>query len=377
MIFSIRSFVKGVNYAEGPSDDWPSLGTLLWTAVVSIVIHFALIVLVVPGLNPVDRRIDPRVYHVTLRPVALTHSPEIAQPPPPIQRNRIPRQERKPVEAVMKMAVSEKRVVPFSEVAPKRILEVAPKPDVQLKEEEELKQPVPLPMTAVWTPEPRVEPKKDEDATSPPRPMSSGENEIGNSPPAPGEVKISSGSGAGQGNGPGRNQGGGSGQGQLEGRVGSGGGSSGGTLALVGPGGGAGAGSGSGSGPETGRGGSGKGVSGLGPSGTGGSGPGSSANGFGQSGVGSGLPRPSYAGNPKPVYPAEAKKKGYQGDVLLRVEVLANGRVGQIEVKKSSSYELLDISALEAVRKWRFIPGRKEGLDVTVWVNIPIKFELR
>jgi protein TonB len=87
--------------------------------------------------------------------------------------------------------------------------------------------------------------------------------------------------------------------------------------------------------------------------------------------------RPSYAENPKPIYPQEAKEKGFEGEVVLRVEVLANGRVGQIEIKRSSSYELLDRSALTAVKQWRFTPARKGDVVIPLWVNIPVKFQLQ
>ena len=87
--------------------------------------------------------------------------------------------------------------------------------------------------------------------------------------------------------------------------------------------------------------------------------------------------RPRYADNPKPIYPQEAKEKGYEGEVVLRVEVLVNGRVGQIEIKKSSSYELLDRSALTAVKQWRFIPAKKGDVAIPLWVNIPVKFQLQ
>jgi TonB family protein len=87
--------------------------------------------------------------------------------------------------------------------------------------------------------------------------------------------------------------------------------------------------------------------------------------------------RPSYPDNPKPIYPHEAKEKGYEGEVVLRVEVLANGRVGQIEIKKSSSHELLDRSALTAVKQWRFTPAKKGDVAISLWVNIPVKFQLQ
>ena len=87
--------------------------------------------------------------------------------------------------------------------------------------------------------------------------------------------------------------------------------------------------------------------------------------------------QPKYAENPKPIYPQEARKKGYEGEVVLRVEVLQNGRVGQIDVKKSSGYELLDRSALTTVKQWKFVPAKKGEEAIPLWVNIPVKFQLQ
>jgi protein TonB len=91
----------------------------------------------------------------------------------------------------------------------------------------------------------------------------------------------------------------------------------------------------------------------------------------------SGVSLPGYGVNPKPVYPPEARDRGCQGDVILKVEVLSNGRVGQIEVGKSSGYEALDQSALATVKKWRFIPAKRDMVAIPCWVNIPIKFQLK
>ena len=88
------------------------------------------------------------------------------------------------------------------------------------------------------------------------------------------------------------------------------------------------------------------------------------------------MPYPRYGKNPKPVYPQEAREKGYQGEVLLRVEVLPNGRVGQVEVRRSSGHEVLDQSALATVKQWSFIPAKKGEVAIPFWVNIPIKFQL-
>jgi len=97
---------------------------------------------------------------------------------------------------------------------------------------------------------------------------------------------------------------------------------------------------------------------------------------FSSRGGGNGA-QPRYAENPKPIYPLEAREKGYEGEVVLKVEVLINGRVGQIEIKKSSGYELLDHSALTTVKQWRFIPAKKDDVAIPLWVNIPVKFQLQ
>jgi TonB family protein len=92
---------------------------------------------------------------------------------------------------------------------------------------------------------------------------------------------------------------------------------------------------------------------------------------------GSNVSPPRIIENPKPVYPLEARQKGYEGKVLLRVEVLTNGRVGKVEVKKSSGYELLDQAALEAMKRWRFIPAKRGKVPFRSWGNNVITFQLR
>ena len=87
--------------------------------------------------------------------------------------------------------------------------------------------------------------------------------------------------------------------------------------------------------------------------------------------------QPRYADNPKPLYPQEARNKGYEGEVLLRVQVLSNGGVGEIEVRSSSGHEILDRSAIKTVKQWKFIPAKKGETSVPVWVNIPVAFQLR
>ena len=85
---------------------------------------------------------------------------------------------------------------------------------------------------------------------------------------------------------------------------------------------------------------------------------------------------PRYNENSLPAYPLPARRRGYAGVVMLSVEVLADGRVGRLEMKKTSGYDLLDKSAQETVKGWKFSPGKKMGAPVSMWVDVPVRFEL-
>ena len=109
-----------------------------------------------------------------------------------------------------------------------------------------------------------------------------------------------------------------------------------------------------------------------------GTGVGDSGTGLDTKGTGRGaeIGYPDYGVNPKPNYPKIAKRHGYEGLVVLNVFVLESGNVGKIEIRKSSGYGVLDNSALDAVRKWVFIPGKKNGRAMSSWVVVPIRFDL-
>jgi len=85
----------------------------------------------------------------------------------------------------------------------------------------------------------------------------------------------------------------------------------------------------------------------------------------------------AYLNNPKPPYPAAAVRRGAEGRVILLAEVLADGRAGRVQLEQSSGHALLDASAMNTVRTWRFTPARKDGVIVTQTVRIPIEFNLR
>ncbi len=86
---------------------------------------------------------------------------------------------------------------------------------------------------------------------------------------------------------------------------------------------------------------------------------------------------PLYKSNPPPRYPAAARRRGQQGTVVLSVYVDVYGRVANLWLFESSGYRVLDIAALQAVRGWIFEPGRQGGTKVAMWVNVPVRFELK
>ena len=92
--------------------------------------------------------------------------------------------------------------------------------------------------------------------------------------------------------------------------------------------------------------------------------------------AGTTIAMPRYFDNKRPAYPVAARRNGYEGTIVLSAQVLTSGDVGELRVKKSSGYEILDQSALEAVRQWRFEPGRRMGQPITTWVEVPIRFVL-
>jgi periplasmic protein TonB len=81
--------------------------------------------------------------------------------------------------------------------------------------------------------------------------------------------------------------------------------------------------------------------------------------------------------NKAPDYPIAARLAGVEGRVLLSVRIDTSGKVSQVHVDQSSGHSLLDQSALEAVRFWRFSPAKRKGSAVEAEVLVPVRFTLR
>ena len=83
-------------------------------------------------------------------------------------------------------------------------------------------------------------------------------------------------------------------------------------------------------------------------------------------------------GNQRPIYPRIAIKRGWEGTVVLRVEVLDDGSVGGIIILSSSGRKILDKSALKSVKTWMFKPATNNyNKAIRSFLKVPVEFRLQ
>ena len=75
-------------------------------------------------------------------------------------------------------------------------------------------------------------------------------------------------------------------------------------------------------------------------------------------------------------YPRDAFQLRQQGTVILRVLVGTDGIPQTVEIEKSSGSRSLDMAARDAVRKWTFQAGTRNGIATPLWARVPITFDL-
>ena len=82
------------------------------------------------------------------------------------------------------------------------------------------------------------------------------------------------------------------------------------------------------------------------------------------------------AGQAAPRYPPGALRRGESGTVVLRIQVDAEGRAGDVEIIERSGARALDRAAAEAALRWRFNPARDaEGAPVPGQAVVPVEFQ--
>jgi TonB family protein len=80
----------------------------------------------------------------------------------------------------------------------------------------------------------------------------------------------------------------------------------------------------------------------------------------------------------KPLYTPQAMRERISGVVEVAAIVEEDGTVGEVRVIRSLDKEFgLDAQAVNAVKRWEFRPGQKDGEPVRVMVKIELSFTLR
>jgi periplasmic protein TonB len=93
---------------------------------------------------------------------------------------------------------------------------------------------------------------------------------------------------------------------------------------------------------------------------------------------GNGVSWPRLVREVKPNYTPDAMRAQVEGLVELEILVLEDGTVGRVSIVRSLDSRFgLDQEAINAVRRWRFDPGRRMGKAVATRVGVELSFNLR
>ncbi len=76
-----------------------------------------------------------------------------------------------------------------------------------------------------------------------------------------------------------------------------------------------------------------------------------------------------------PAYPASAKRKGLEGFALAEFVIDEFGNVTEVEIMQSSD-PVFEKPTIEAIRKWTFTPGKKDGRVVRTRTRVRLPFRI-
>ena len=75
-----------------------------------------------------------------------------------------------------------------------------------------------------------------------------------------------------------------------------------------------------------------------------------------------------------PSYPLSLARGGIEGTTVVLVHVLTDGTPAEVKVEQSAGHAALDQAAVDALRQWRFEPGRRDGGTIAMWIRVPMTF---
>lgn len=77
-----------------------------------------------------------------------------------------------------------------------------------------------------------------------------------------------------------------------------------------------------------------------------------------------------------PPYPYQARERGIEGVVQVKLLVNADGTVGQVQILDARPKGVFEDAVMKSVPHWKFNPGKVEGKAVTAWVVTAVRFDL-
>jgi len=83
-----------------------------------------------------------------------------------------------------------------------------------------------------------------------------------------------------------------------------------------------------------------------------------------------------YAGDLQPTYPAEERRAGRDGRVVVRVLVGVDGRVKQVERVSATSDAFYRATLERALARWRFKRATRDGIPIEAWRTMALRFVL-
>ena len=83
-----------------------------------------------------------------------------------------------------------------------------------------------------------------------------------------------------------------------------------------------------------------------------------------------------FAANFQPDYPADERRAGREGRVVVRVLIGIDGRVKQVQRVSAASDSFFEATERRALQKWRFKPGTRDGVPIETWDEVGVSFVL-
>ena len=85
---------------------------------------------------------------------------------------------------------------------------------------------------------------------------------------------------------------------------------------------------------------------------------------------------PRFAAALQPEYPPSMVRAEQEGAVVIRVLIGTDGRVKEAVIVSAATNDFAEVTKRQALRKWRFKPGTRDGVLQEGWRTMNVRFEL-